>query len=72
MEESKQYEVVDNVEKLEATIARVREAQKNSPSTRRSKWTQSSLLPPPPRISSASRLPKWQSPKREWAWLKTK
>ena len=28
MEESKQYEVVDNVEKLEATIARVREAQK--------------------------------------------
>ena len=28
MEESKRYEVVDNVEKLEATIARVREAQK--------------------------------------------
>lgn len=72
MEETKKYQVVDSVEKLEDTIARVRAAQKKF-----AEYTQEQvdeIFFAAATAANQQRIPlaKWQLQKREWAWLKTR
>lgn len=67
METQNKHEIVDSVEKLEALLTRVREAEKILRLILRSRSIRSLKRRLSQQTKRESRLPKWLLKRREWA-----
>lgn len=67
METQNKHEIVDSVEKLEALLARVREAEKILRLILRSRSIRSLKRRLSQQTKRESRLPKWLLKRQEWA-----
>ncbi len=63
---------VTNVAELNELVARVKKPSANMPTSLKSKWIESSALPPSPLLMPVSRWPKWPWKNPEWVSSKTK
>ena len=70
MSRIKEYDIVDSVEKLEAALEKVREAQKKFALYTQEQVDAIFLAAASAPISSAFLLLKWPLRRRAWAWLR--